>query len=62
LFVCLSACTIDNLFFLNIFQITMWDLSTGKCVRSILDAHPPGSAVLHVLVKFILVSCAHRLG
>ncbi|CAB3988597.1 vacuolar sorting-associated 8 homolog [Paramuricea clavata] len=30
-------------------QITMWDLSTGKCVRSILDAHPPGSAVLHVL-------------
>ncbi|XP_028409020.1 vacuolar protein sorting-associated protein 8 homolog [Dendronephthya gigantea] len=30
-------------------QITMWDLTTGKCVRSILDAHPPGSAVLHVL-------------
>ncbi|XP_046860227.1 vacuolar protein sorting-associated protein 8 homolog [Xenia sp. Carnegie-2017] len=29
-------------------QITMWDLLTGKCVRSILDAHPPGSAVLHV--------------
>jgi len=29
-------------------QITMWDLSTGKLLRTITDAHPPGTAVLHV--------------
>ncbi|XP_070570211.1 vacuolar protein sorting-associated protein 8 homolog isoform X2 [Ptychodera flava] len=29
-------------------QITMWDLSTGKLLRTITDAHPPGSAVLHI--------------
>ncbi|XP_044183572.1 vacuolar protein sorting-associated protein 8 homolog isoform X3 [Acropora millepora] len=30
-------------------QITMWDLQTGKLLRSIPDAHPQGSAVLHVV-------------
>nr|XP_022322565.1 vacuolar protein sorting-associated protein 8 homolog [Crassostrea virginica] len=29
-------------------QITMWDLTNGKLLRTITDAHPPGSAVLHV--------------
>ncbi|KAJ7388710.1 Vacuolar protein sorting-associated protein 8 [Desmophyllum pertusum] len=30
-------------------QITMWDLQSGKLLRSITDAHPMGSAVLHVM-------------
>ncbi|CAL1577769.1 unnamed protein product [Knipowitschia caucasica] len=29
-------------------QITMWDLANGKLLRSITDAHPPGTAILHV--------------
>ncbi|XP_078620345.1 vacuolar protein sorting-associated protein 8 homolog isoform X1 [Branchiostoma floridae x Branchiostoma japonicum] len=29
-------------------QITMWDLTTGKLLRTITDAHPPGTAVLHI--------------
>ncbi|XP_014675818.1 PREDICTED: vacuolar protein sorting-associated protein 8 homolog isoform X2 [Priapulus caudatus] len=29
-------------------QITMWDLVAGKLLRVITDAHPPGSAVLHL--------------
>ncbi|XP_077997967.1 vacuolar protein sorting-associated protein 8 homolog isoform X1 [Glandiceps talaboti] len=29
-------------------QMTMWDLSSGKLLRTITDAHPPGSAVLHI--------------
>ena len=32
-------------------QITMWDLNTGKLLRTIADAHPPGTAVLHVKVR-----------
>lgn len=29
-------------------QITMWDLTNGKLLRTVTDAHPPGSAVLHL--------------
>ncbi|KAH0512579.1 Vacuolar protein sorting-associated protein 8-like protein [Microtus ochrogaster] len=29
-------------------QITMWDLASGKLLRSISDAHPPGTAILHI--------------
>lgn len=29
-------------------QITMWDLASGKLLRTINDAHPPGTAILHV--------------
>ncbi|XP_026543816.1 vacuolar protein sorting-associated protein 8 homolog [Notechis scutatus] len=29
-------------------QITMWDLASGKLLRSIIDAHPPGTAILHI--------------
>ncbi|KAJ8255316.1 hypothetical protein GJAV_G00203490 [Gymnothorax javanicus] len=29
-------------------QITMWDLANGKLLRTITEAHPPGTAVLHV--------------
>ncbi|KAL4217419.1 Vacuolar protein sorting-associated protein 8 [Mactra antiquata] len=29
-------------------QITMWDLTNGKLIRTITDAHPPGTAVLHI--------------
>ncbi|KAF6030338.1 VPS8 [Bugula neritina] len=29
-------------------QITMWDLDTGKLLRTITDVHPMGQAVLHV--------------
>ena len=31
-------------------QINMWDLQSGKLLRTIIDAHPLGSAVLHVMV------------
>ncbi|RXN02836.1 vacuolar sorting-associated 8-like protein [Labeo rohita] len=31
-------------------QITMWDLANGKLLRTITDAHPPGTAILHVKV------------
>ncbi|XP_002936581.2 vacuolar protein sorting-associated protein 8 homolog isoform X2 [Xenopus tropicalis] len=29
-------------------QITMWDLAGGKLLRTITDAHPPGTAILHI--------------
>lgn len=29
-------------------QITMWDLTSGKLLRTITDGHAPGHAVLHV--------------
>ncbi|XP_060896556.1 vacuolar protein sorting-associated protein 8 homolog isoform X1 [Labrus mixtus] len=29
-------------------QIMMWDLANGKLLRTINDAHPPGTAILHV--------------
>ncbi|XP_078010813.1 vacuolar protein sorting-associated protein 8 homolog isoform X7 [Phascolarctos cinereus] len=29
-------------------QMTMWDLASGKLLRSITDAHPPGTAILHI--------------
>uniref|UniRef100_A0A8C5QQE4 Vacuolar protein sorting-associated protein 8 homolog n=1 Tax=Leptobrachium leishanense TaxID=445787 RepID=A0A8C5QQE4_9ANUR len=29
-------------------QIIMWDLAGGKLLRSISDAHPPGTAILHI--------------
>uniref|UniRef100_A0A8C7KIV4 VPS8 subunit of CORVET complex n=1 Tax=Oncorhynchus kisutch TaxID=8019 RepID=A0A8C7KIV4_ONCKI len=29
-------------------HITMWDLANGKLLRTITDAHPPGTAILHV--------------
>uniref|UniRef100_A0A8C2PQL8 VPS8 subunit of CORVET complex n=1 Tax=Cyprinus carpio TaxID=7962 RepID=A0A8C2PQL8_CYPCA len=29
-------------------QITMWDLANGKLLRTMTDAHPPGTAILHV--------------
>lgn len=29
----------------------MWDLQSGKLLRQIADAHPMGSAVLHVMVR-----------
>ena len=32
-------------------QMTMWDLTSGKLLRSITDAHPPGTAVLHIKVR-----------
>lgn len=32
-------------------QITMWDLANGKLLRTITDAHPPGTAILHVKVQ-----------
>uniref|UniRef100_A0A6I8QVK8 VPS8, CORVET complex subunit n=1 Tax=Xenopus tropicalis TaxID=8364 RepID=A0A6I8QVK8_XENTR len=28
--------------------ITMWDLAGGKLLRTITDAHPPGTAILHI--------------
>lgn len=31
-------------------HITMWDLANGKLLRTITDAHPPGTAILHVKV------------
>uniref|UniRef100_A0A8C4QXP9 Vacuolar protein sorting-associated protein 8 homolog n=1 Tax=Eptatretus burgeri TaxID=7764 RepID=A0A8C4QXP9_EPTBU len=31
-------------------QITMWDLLNGKLLRTIIDAHPPGNAILHIKV------------
>ncbi|CAL8360264.1 unnamed protein product [Boreogadus saida] len=37
-------------------QITMWDLANGKLLRTITDAHPPGTAVLHVKSAKILMN------
>lgn len=31
----------------------MWDLASGKLLRSITDAHPPGTAILHIKVQFL---------
>jgi len=31
----------------------MYDITSGKLLRKITDAHPPGSAVLHVKVCFL---------
>ncbi|XP_063412679.1 vacuolar protein sorting-associated protein 8 homolog [Mytilus trossulus] len=39
-------------------QITMWDLTTGKLLRTIADAHPPGTAVLHIKFTDSLVVAA----
>ncbi|CAC5412316.1 VPS8 [Mytilus coruscus] len=39
-------------------QITMWDLTTGKLLRTIADAHPPGTAVLHIKFTDSLVIAA----
>uniref|UniRef100_A0A4W4F5G2 RING-type domain-containing protein n=1 Tax=Electrophorus electricus TaxID=8005 RepID=A0A4W4F5G2_ELEEL len=32
-------------------QITMWDLANGKLLRTITDAHPPGTAILHRILQ-----------
>uniref|UniRef100_A0A3Q2DZ58 VPS8 subunit of CORVET complex n=1 Tax=Cyprinodon variegatus TaxID=28743 RepID=A0A3Q2DZ58_CYPVA len=32
-------------------QITMWDLANGKLLRTITDAHPPGTAILHHILQ-----------
>lgn len=39
----------------------MWDLANGKLLRTITDAHPPGTAVLHVKVhtKLRLAQCVN---
>lgn len=39
-----------GIFLLFLMQITMWDLANGKLLRTITDAHPPGTAILHVKV------------
>lgn len=38
-------------------QITMWDLANGKLLRTITDAHPPGTAILHVKVHAHTHTC-----
>ncbi|BFY99915.1 hypothetical protein BsWGS_02955 [Bradybaena similaris] len=45
-------------------QITMWDLTTGKLLRTITDAHPPGTAVLHIKFtdSFVLAVCSDSGG
>ncbi|KAL8564238.1 hypothetical protein ACOMHN_050849 [Nucella lapillus] len=45
-------------------QITMWDLNSGKLLRTIADAHPPGTAVLHVKFtdSFVLAACSDSGG
>ncbi|XP_035826479.1 vacuolar protein sorting-associated protein 8 homolog isoform X2 [Aplysia californica] len=45
-------------------QITMWDLTTGKLLRTITDAHPPGTAVLHVKFtdSYVLAVCSDSGG
>lgn len=37
----------------------MWDLTNGKLLRTITDAHPPGSAVLHVKVDELIKSIVY---
>uniref|UniRef100_A0A8C7KKV4 VPS8 subunit of CORVET complex n=1 Tax=Oncorhynchus kisutch TaxID=8019 RepID=A0A8C7KKV4_ONCKI len=32
-------------------HITMWDLANGKLLRTITDAHPPGTAILHRILQ-----------
>ncbi|CAL8367444.1 unnamed protein product [Gadus morhua 'NCC'] len=41
-------------------QITMWDLANGKLLRTITDAHPPGTTVLHVKVLVNTHYCMSR--
>ncbi|XP_052813444.1 vacuolar protein sorting-associated protein 8 homolog isoform X3 [Mya arenaria] len=45
-------------------QITMWDLSNGKLIRTITDAHPPGTAVLHIKFtdSLVLAVCSDSGG
>ena len=38
------------LFFVVVMQMTMWNLVDGKLLRTITDAHPPGSAILSLKV------------
>ncbi|KAI2668446.1 hypothetical protein H4Q32_005170 [Labeo rohita] len=38
-------------------QITMWDLANGKLLRTITDAHPPGTAILHFTDHPALAVC-----
>ncbi len=38
-------------------QITMRDLANGKLLRTITDAHPPGTAILHVKVMHCTYVC-----
>ncbi|XP_052234778.1 vacuolar protein sorting-associated protein 8 homolog isoform X2 [Dreissena polymorpha] len=45
-------------------QITMWDLTNGKLIRTITDAHPPGTAVLHIKFtdSLVLAVCSDSGG
>ncbi|XP_059149378.1 vacuolar protein sorting-associated protein 8 homolog [Physella acuta] len=45
-------------------QLTMWDLTSGKLLRTIVDAHPPGTAILHVKFtdSFVLAVCSDSGG
>ncbi|XP_067930193.1 vacuolar protein sorting-associated protein 8 homolog [Watersipora subatra] len=45
-------------------QITMWDLSNGKLLRTITDAHPAGQAVIHIKFtdSFVVAVCADSHG
>ncbi|XP_069107470.1 vacuolar protein sorting-associated protein 8 homolog isoform X1 [Argopecten irradians] len=45
-------------------QITMWDLTNGKLLRTITDAHPPGTAVLHIKFtdSLVLAVCSDSGG
>ncbi|EEC14167.1 conserved hypothetical protein, partial [Ixodes scapularis] len=36
-------------------QLTMWDLTTGKLLRTITDIHPPQTAILHAKVIVVTV-------
>lgn len=40
----------------------MWDLANGKLLRTITDAHPPGTAILHLKVDPIDLLVCMRLG
>ncbi|EGV95896.1 Vacuolar protein sorting-associated protein 8-like [Cricetulus griseus] len=40
-------------------QITMWDLASGKLLRSISDAHPPGTAILHIKGEVCCIEPLH---
>ena len=45
------------------FQMMMWNLVDGKLLRTITDAHPPGSAILSVKVTTVTSSeITQRLG
>lgn len=37
----------------------MWDLASGKLLRSITDAHPPGTAILHIKVTSLFSFCGN---